>query len=279
MSFFAVLFALLLGQLRPLAWNNPLSAGPRAWALSLARTFTGLAPSAPWLAWSATTLVPALATLLIYQLLWHGVGWPLALLWHVLLLYLTLGLRQLHDRLTGIRHALNEHNNTNALAQLADWYSTTGSSLPKGDVQRDTTTRAILSAHHHVFGVLAWYALPAAFGLGPVGAVFYRMAECLPRHWGKEAALRGITKQAWQVIDWLPARLTAYTFALTGNFDAANQGWQTYARQHPEDNDGLVLAAAAGAVPMHTDSIVALLWRSLTVWMLLLALMALASGT
>jgi len=278
MNFFAVLSALLLGQLRPLAWNHPLSGGPRAWALSLARAGTTWCPRMPWLTWSVTVLVPALAALLVYQLLWHGIGWPLALLWHVALLYLTLGLRQLHDRLTGIRHALKEEDKTNALAQLADWYSSTGS-LPQGDVQRDTATHAALSAHRHIFGVLAWYVLPAALGLGPTGAVLYRVAECLPRHWQDEddPSLCDIARQAWQVMDWLPARFTACTFALVGNFDAANQGWQAHAEKYPHDSDGLVLAAAAGAAPLSADNIVTLLWRSLAVWMLLLAFLALTS--
>jgi len=274
MSFFAVLSALLLGQLRPLAWNHPLSFGPRAWAMSLARTGTQWAPNAPWLTWGMTIFLPVLCTLLIERLLWFGVGWPLALLWHVLLLYLTLGLRQLNDRLTGIRHALNEEDNASALAQLADWYSGTGH-LPQGDVQRDTATRAALAGHRQVLGVLAWYALPAALGWGPIGAVLYRLAECLPRHWKDNPGLRDVAERAWQVIDWLPARLTACTFALIGHFDATMQSWQAYAAKHPYDSDGLVLAAASGATAMRADSIASVLWRSLIVWLLLLALLAL----
>jgi len=274
MSLFAVLSALLLGQLRPLGWNHPLSFGPRAWAASLARTCTKLAPNAQWLAWSMTTLLPTLFVLLIDILLWRIVGWPLVLLWHVLLLYLTLGLRQLNDRLTGIRHALNEGDTSNALAQLADWYSGTGR-LPQGDVQRDTAVRAALAGHRQVLGVLAWYAVPAALGLGAIGAVFYRLAECLPRHWKDSPALRGVAEQAWQVIDWLPARLTACTFALIGNFDAATQSWQAYATKHPWHSDGLVLAAVTGATAMTADNIANVLWRSLFVWLLLLALLAL----
>jgi len=276
MNFFAVLSALLLGQLRPLAWSHPLSGGPRAWALSLARVSTAWCPGMPWLTWGVSTLVPALAALLVYQLLWHGIGWPLALLWHVVLLYFTLGLRHLHDRLSGIRHALKEGDNANALAQLADWCSST-SGLPQGDLQRDTATRAALSAHRHIFGVLVWHILPAAIGLGPTGAVLYRLAECLPRHWKGNPSLCHIAEQAWQVVDWLPARFTACTFALVGNFDAANQGWQAHAEKHPHDSDGLVLAAAAGAAPLNTDNIVTLMWRSLAVWMLFLALLAITS--
>jgi adenosylcobinamide-phosphate synthase len=39
MSFFAILFALLIEQARPLARTNPIHAGLRAWALSVSRNF------------------------------------------------------------------------------------------------------------------------------------------------------------------------------------------------------------------------------------------------
>jgi adenosylcobinamide-phosphate synthase len=42
---------------------------------------------------------------------------------------------------------------------------------------------SVLASHRHVFGVLTWYVILAAIGLGPLGAVFYRMAEFTVRFW------------------------------------------------------------------------------------------------
>ena len=63
MSFFAILFALLIEQARPLARSNPIHAGLRAWALSVSRNFDAGKPHHGWVAWSLAVLVPALVTL------------------------------------------------------------------------------------------------------------------------------------------------------------------------------------------------------------------------
>ena len=50
MSFFAILFALLIEQARPLARSNPIHAGLRAWALSVSRNFDAGKPHHGWVA-------------------------------------------------------------------------------------------------------------------------------------------------------------------------------------------------------------------------------------
>ena len=42
---------------------------------------------------------------------------------------------------------------------------------------------SLLAAHRHVFGVFFWFVLLSTFGLGPAGAVLYRMAEFASRYW------------------------------------------------------------------------------------------------
>ena len=51
MSFFAILFALLIEQARPLSRSDPIHAGPRAWALSVSRNFDTGTPAHGWVAW------------------------------------------------------------------------------------------------------------------------------------------------------------------------------------------------------------------------------------
>ena len=108
MSFFAILFALLIEQARPLARSNPIHAGLRAWALSVSRNFDAGKSHHGWVAWSLAVLVPALVTLAIHWLLLWGLGWPFAVLWSVAVLYVTLGFRQFSHHFTGIRDALEE---------------------------------------------------------------------------------------------------------------------------------------------------------------------------
>jgi hypothetical protein len=121
MSFFAILFALLIEQARPLARSNPIHAGLRAWALSVSRNFDAGKPHHGWVAWGLAVLVPPLVTLAVHWLLMCWVGWPLAVVWSVAVLYVTLGFRQFSHHFTGIRDALEEGDEDRARERLAHW--------------------------------------------------------------------------------------------------------------------------------------------------------------
>jgi len=325
MSFFAILLALLIEQARPLARSNPIHAGLRAWALSVNRSCDAGSSIHGWMAWALAVTLPSLGVAAVYWFLRHSLGWPLALLWSVAVLYVTLGFRQFSHHFTTIRDALEEGDAAGARAALADWKQVDASELPRSEIVRHVIEYSVIAAHRHVFGVLAWYCVFAAMGLGPAGAVLYRLAEFVARYWGGKmravtayppsVALQGASRQAWTLIDWLPARLTALCFAVVGSFEEAIEGWRFHARQFPSDNDGVILAATAGAINVrlggealraragalasqdfeahadmgdststpgsepevaHLRSVVGLVWRSVVVWMLLLALLSLA---
>ena len=329
MSFFAILFALLIEQARPLARTNTIHAGVRAWALSVRRNFDAGGVRHGWVAWGLAVMVPTLVALAVHWALMRWVGWPVAMLWNVAVLYVTLGFRQFSHHFTGIRDALEEGDESRARMQLAAWQQVDARDLPRSEIVRHVIEYSVIAAHRHVFGVLGWFSVLAALGLGPAGAVFYRLAEFVSRHWGERSivvsahppspALQGAAARAWTFIDWLPARMTALSFAAVGSFEEAIEGWRFHAQRFPNDNDGVVLAATAGAINVrlggealraridpqvavvdfvaadaaeaeadsdstpgrapeigHLRSVVGLVWRSVVVWMLLLALLTLA---
>ncbi|HXE22439.1 MAG TPA: CobD/CbiB family protein [Rhodoferax sp.] len=324
MSFFAVLLALLIEQARPLGPDNPVYASLRAWAGWVTRNFDTGKTRHGWAAWSLATLLPSLLALGIHWLLVWGLSWPFAVLWNVAVLYVTLGFRQFSHYFTDLRDALDEGNEARARALLAQWQRVDAEDVPRSEIVRHVIEYSVLAAHRHVFGVLAWYCVLAALGLGPTGAVFYRMSEFVSRYWkykdnlqnqAASPALQGAAAAAWMVVDWLPARFTALSFAVVGSFEDAIDGWRNYAQRFPGDNDGVILAATAGAVDVrlggealrasfasapspgfeatvdqedsvstpgrepevaHLRSIVGLVWRSVVMWMVLLALLTLA---
>jgi adenosylcobinamide-phosphate synthase len=169
-----------------------------------------------------------------------------------------------------------------------------------------------------VFGVFFWYAALSIIGLGPVGAVIYRLTEMAQRRWQEPSAdgsfpsevLRSVAARAWQAIDWLPSRMTALGFAIVGSFEDAMDGWRHHAQNFPQDNDGVILAATAGAInirlggialqpaaegvtpPENADSsstpgrvasvahfaqVVGLVWRTVIMWLVLVALLTMAN--
>ncbi len=329
MSFFAILFALLIEQVRPLARQNPIHAGMRSWARWVSRNFDAGKPQHGWIAWTLSTVLPALVALGIHWLLMLTIGWPAAVVWSVAVLYVTLGFRQFSHHFTNIRDALDAGDEERARELLAQWQQVDATELPRREIVRHVIEYSVLAAHRHVFGVLGWFSVLAAFGFGPAGAVLYRMSEFVARYWRHRSrtrtqpaslALQSAAARAWAVVDWLPARVTALGFAVVGSFEEAIDCWRHHAQRFPNDNDGVVLAATSGAVnvrlggealrspafvpeasgsfrasgagadaladsestpgreaePAHLRSIVGLVWRSVVLWMVLLALLTLA---
>jgi adenosylcobinamide-phosphate synthase len=330
MSFFAILCALLIEQVRPLAYHNPVYGGVLAWTRWTSRNFDAGKPNHGWVAWSLAVGVPTLLALAVHWALILTLGLPFAVLWSIALLYVTLGFRQFSHHFTGIRDALDEGDEPLARSLLAHWQQVDAANLPRSEIVRHVIEYSVIAAHRHVFGVLAWFSILAAFGLGPAGAVFYRMSEFVSRYWAhKNGAsmqpsslwVQQAAARAWGAIDWLPARITALGFAVVGSFEEAIDCWRNDARRFPNGNDGVILAATSGAVnvslgggtlsavpvndplsraqagesfaggglpdggstpgrepePGHLRSVVGLVWRSVVMWMVLLALLTLAN--
>jgi adenosylcobinamide-phosphate synthase len=341
MSFFAILFALLVEQIRPLPLNNAVYIAARNWARTASKKLDAGQTPHGWLVWSAVVLLPAAVALAIHWTLVWTLGWPgvvVAFAMHAVVLYVTLGFRQFSHHFTAIREALEGGDEATARKALADWKQVDASDLPKSEIVRHVIEYSVLAAHRHVFGVLGWYALLAAFGFGPAGAIIYRMSEFAHRYYSRHGAQLGnlhispslvnAAQQAWLVVDWLPARVTSLGFAIVGNFEEAIDSWRNFAQRLARtglqdglnDNDGVILAATSGAlnvrlggealkevfsptasqafqadattpftavppaeatvgrepVVAHLRSIVGLVWRSVVLWMLLLALLSLA---
>jgi adenosylcobinamide-phosphate synthase len=327
MSFFAILFALLIEQVRPLARQNPIHSMLRSWARWVSSNFDAGKPQHGWVAWVLAVGVPSLATLAVHWALVATLGWAVAVLWSVGVLYLTLGFRQFSHHFTNIRDALDAGDEPRARQLLAEWQQVDASELPRSEIVRHVIEYSVLAAHRHVFGVLAWFSVLAAFGFGPAGAVLYRMSEFVSRYWQHRSrselhpaspSLQSAAARAWHVVDWLPSRITALAFAVVGSFEEAIDCWRNYAQRFPNDNDGVILAATSGAVNVrlggealkssfspnvsqgfrssgietiaddtestpgreaevaHLRSIVGLVWRSVVLWMVLLALLTLA---
>ncbi len=257
MSFFAILFALLIEQVRPLGRGNPIHAGLRTWARWVSRNFDAGKSHHGAVAWTLAVVGPAAVACLGHWLLVHFLGWLAALVWSIAVLYVTLGFRQFSHHFTAIRDALDAGDEAQARELLAQWQQVEVAELPRSELLRHVIEYSVLAAHRHVFGVLACYSVFAVLGFGPAGAVLYRMAEFVGRYWlymGRTAtqpvseSLRAASLRAWHVIDWLPSRITAVAFAVVGSFEEAIDNWRNHAQRFPNDNDGVVLAATAGAV-------------------------------
>ena len=302
MSFFSILFALLIEQARPLKDANFLHTQVRSALFWAVRQLDTGQDSHARLAWGAVVLLPAALTALVHWGLLLWLGWIAAVIWNVAVLYLTLGFRQYSHHFTDIRDALDAGDEDAARSLLAQWMQIDVSDLPRSEIVRQVIAHSVLNAHRCVFGVFAWYSLLSGLGLGPAGAVMYRLAEYFssiakrpvsPESLLLSPVLRDYVASWWELIDWFPARLTAMGFAFVGSFEDAIDRWRKFEAAVPGDNAGIVLAATAGAVHIgltdvdvqnaapaprlgHLRAIVGLVWRTVVMWMVILALLSLA---
>jgi adenosylcobinamide-phosphate synthase len=326
MSFFAVLLALAIEQLKPLPRENWVHRALAAWLHGCGRNFDAGAPHHAAVVWAVAVGLPTLAVGALSLAIGH---WSLiaTLVLDVVLLYFTLGFRQFSHYYTDIRDALDRGDEPEARRLLGQWLHLDASELPRAELLRHVIEHSLLAAHRHVFGVFFWFVVLSAVGLGPMGAVLYRMAEFASRWWAyKHKRLEApdndrvlaLARRLFALIDHVPARLTAAGFAIVGNFEEAVASWRRDATLWLHPNEGIILAAAAGAVGVqlggaaapgvtpdrskrfagggeaelaaaqgatagvpatsaHLQSVVGLVWRSVVLWMMLLALLTLAN--
>jgi adenosylcobinamide-phosphate synthase len=288
MGILAIIVALLIEQWRPLGERKGLQAALGACVSWLEQTFNGGEERHGLVAWLLAVLPPVVAAIALNAAL-YAVHPILALLFHVGVLYLTLGFRQTSHHFTQLQVAIKSGDIERARALLDQWRGASGVVRTREEVIRLAIEEALLAAQRHVFGVLLWYVLLP----GPSGAILYRLAAMLAARWQGVGAFGRFAQRAFRVLEWPAARVTAASFALVGDFEDAVYCWRTQARSWPQAENGIVLAAGAGAMgvrlgmPVHEmegvlprielgvgepadgpflDSTVGLVWRALVVW-------------
>ena len=310
MSFFAILLAFLLEQVRPMPLHSDVQRMAFGWVRICARSLDAGRSHHGWLIWGCAVLLPALLVWMVYVLLLASGSWVSAVLafaWSVAVLYGTLGFRQFSHHFSSIRQALDDGDQERATQLLAAWRQVDASQITADQLTSSLMSHAVIAAHRHVFAVLGWYAVLAALGLGPAGAVLYRMAEFVARYFHTDRqddlyesvhqslepkpqaglaqtlsspSSRQAAQTAWHVVDFIPARATAMAFAVVGNFEEVVEAWRS---KQQLSNDSVIkmamtasLALGDTALPEHLRSLVGLVWRAVVLWLLLIALLTLA---
>ena len=292
MAFFSILAALAIEHVRPL--HQPLRhyqlyAQLTQW---LEHKFNAGEFNHGAIAWGLAVLPLLLAIWLVYSLL-HGISPLFGWAFNVVMLYFTLGFKYFSNDAESIARLLRAGDVEAARSQLAAWRNGDVASLSPEQVTRLTIEQVISASHRQMFGVLFWFVLLSP--LGPLGAVLYRCASILSRRWADSRGLFGaFAQRVFHAINWLPVRLTALTYAIAGNFEDATFCWRTQAQSWSEPEEGVVIAAGAGAMGVklgqslniagelvdrpeigsgheaeidQIDSAVSMIWRGLVIWL------------
>ena len=221
MGFLSLALALVLEQWRPLAARRSLFELAERYAAFFERQFNAGEAQHGIIAWTCAVAPPVLLAWLAYAVLAH-LGGLFALAFNVAVLYLTLGFRQFSHYFTDIQVALKEDDLDRARGLLAAWRGHSCAELSREEVVRLTLEESLAASHRHVFGVAFWFMLLP----GPSGAVLYRLCYFLRRRWAAGSVVEfgdfaRFPHQVFALLDWLPSRFTAASFAVVGDFEDA----------------------------------------------------------
>lgn len=162
----------------------------------------------------------------------------------LLLLYFALGHRSLHDHARAVARALDEGDPA-AARRLAGLLVSRDTECLEAEAA--TAESVLENGNDGVFGALFWFAVA-----GAPGCLLYRLVNTLDAMWGyRDRRYRDFGWAAARLDDllnYIPARLTALSYAVLGRTGRALHCWRTQAAAWESPNAGPVMAAGAGAL-------------------------------
>lgn len=198
------------------------------------------------LAWCVAVIVPV--ALLGAIRAWSTGVFAFAI--DVLVLYGALGRRSLGEHARPVADALSVGDLVAARVAVGRMVSRDSDALDARDVAAAATESVLENGHDAVFGALFWFLV-----LGAPGALLFRLANTLDAMWGyrtpRYERFGWCAARADDVLGFVPARLTALTYGLMGDFASAMRCWRQQAPTWDSPNAGPVMAAGAGALHVH----------------------------
>lgn len=171
------------------------------------------------------------------------IGWGV----EILALYCALGLRSLGEHVMPVADALRQGNLDEARRRVGFLVSRETRELDETAVARAATESVLENGSDAVFAALFWFVVA-----GAPGVVLYRLSNTLDAMWGYRN--ERFERFGWaaaridDVLNYIPARLVALTYAVLGKTRLALRCWRRQAPQWDSPNAGPVMASGAGAL-------------------------------
>jgi len=172
-------------------------------------------------------------------------GWWLSILFG----WLAIGWQSLRQHGIWVEQALINNDIAEARQKLSWLVSRDTSQLSSNEISKASIESVLENGSDAIFAPLFWLAVG-----GAPAVVAYRLCNTLDAMWGyRNQRFEQFGKFSARIDDLLniiPARLTALTYGLAGNFRGAMQAWRAQMGQWYSPNAGVVMAAGAGALDL-----------------------------
>jgi len=165
-------------------------------------------------------------------------------LFAVIIVTLCIGHKSLHDHAEPIARALQAGDIEQARYYTSRIVSRDPATL---HIPRATIESVLENGADSVFSALFWFLVG-----GVPAIIFYRLANTLDAMWGyrnqQYLYFGRFTARLDDVLNYIPARLTALSYASVGKTKDALDSWQQQASQWDSPNAGPVMSAGGGAL-------------------------------
>ncbi|MGG1948166.1 CobD/CbiB family cobalamin biosynthesis protein [Trinickia sp. NRRL B-1857] len=194
-------------------------------------------------AWAIAVVPPVAAVAVLTRMLPPALSWPV----HVIALWFALGARSLVDHIAPVGQALLARDLPLARTLTSRVVTRDLSEADESAVAKAAIESALENGNDAIFGALFWFVVA-----GGAGAVAFRLVNTLDAMWGyRTPRMRYFGWAAARLDDaanYLPARLTAFSYALCGNLRQGLACWRTQAKAWDSPNAGPVMASGAGSL-------------------------------
>jgi adenosylcobinamide-phosphate synthase len=293
----AVLLAVALDRLLPDRQGIKPFAWYRDWAESVEERFNGGRRS-HGVGAVLLAIVPIVVAVALARYILSELGWILGFVFDVVVLYLCLDVYRLGKTANSVAQSLVSGDLHEANAQLRELTGKGAPELNEATIARAAVEGVLKQGNSLVVSPIFWFLL-----LGPFGAVLQRLSSILDMLWGHRydrfAEFGWAAARFDDLLGWVPARITALSYALMGSFEDALHCWRKRMGVWSDINSGPLLASGFGAMHMqsceagaefgefddratdsvipdasHVQRVVALVWRVLLLWLAIGVLMA-----